>query len=340
MDKPHRSLPKTAVIGGGSFGTVLARLLGEKGCEVRWWMRDKEAISAIQSTRHNPNYLSRYRIPSDVQLTSSLEHCVDGAKVIIIALPCKAADSLFEALLPHLQSGQMILNTMKGIRNGEYIGYSSYLESLLDINGVHGVSVGALGGPNLAAEIAQSRHTGSIIGSRNPELIDIISHLLHTRTYHLYGTDDLVGVELGAALKNIYAIAAGLLDAIDEGQNCKGLFVSDSFQEAWRFSAHFGTRIETISGMSGLGDLVATSLSILSRNHRLGMTIGAGLAYEQASRLIGGVAEGYDAMLLVRNRAKELGIHMPIAEALYHVVKKGRNAVEFVDIWFSDKRHG
>lgn len=310
---------RVSVLGAGSFGTVLADLAAHNGCEVRLLTRRPEIADAINRTHLNQQYHPDLELDHRIQATSVLADAVGGADLVLLSVPSKAMDPLCVALQSVLHPGVPLLSTTKGIREDGFLLMSQVIESRLP-----GHPLGVLSGPNLAHEIAKRHLTATVVASRDPRVRELARHAFATKYFRLYSSEDLISVELGGALKNIYAIAAGLAAGLGVGENTKALLITRALAEMSRLSNRMGGNPLSFLGLAGVGDLYVTSVSPLSRNFRIGRALAEGMTLEAAESSLGQVAEGINTLRLVRAKCQEFGIVMPILEALYQVIFGGK----------------
>lgn len=304
-----------AVLGGGSFGTAIANMVADNGHRVQMWLRDKEIIARIKESGENSNYLPGYRLNPSIRFTDVLEQACTQADIIFLAIPSKAFRSVLRQIRPFITKDQTLISTAKGIESEHFMLMSQVIEQELQTT-----NIGVLSGPNLALEIVQRKPTATVIASKNQAVIKNIQSLLSQSYFRVYGNDDVFGVELGGALKNIYAIAAGMADALGMGENTKAMLITRSLAEMSRMAAKLGGNPSTFLGLSGVGDLVVTCSSPLSRNYRLGYLLGQGYSLDRASAELKQTVEGVNTVKLVRDKAKEIQLYMPLVSALYAIL--------------------
>lgn len=303
------------VLGGGSFGTALASIAADNGFPVKQWMRDENLAQNINEQRRNTRYLPDYEINQNVQATTDVIDAVYGADVIFVAIPSKAFSAVVDKARAYLSKDQIMISTAKGIQEDGFLLMSEILKT-------HTPSehVGVLSGPNLAKEIAQKQMTATVVASDDAFTRETIQQVLGCSYFRVYASNDLFGVELGGALKNIYAIASGMASALGVGENTKSMLITRSLAEMSRFAVAMGANPMTFLGLSGVGDLIVTCTSPLSRNYRVGHALGEGKTLDEAVESLGQVAEGVNTIRLVRNKSIEMGVYMPLACALYEVL--------------------
>jgi glycerol-3-phosphate dehydrogenase (NAD(P)+) len=310
-----------AVIGSGGFGTALSVMLANKGIEVRQWCRNPSFAQTLHNRRENSKYLPGVKMPLNIWVTSNLQDAVQGAEVIVVAVPSQAVRETVAAFAPFVEPGAKILNVAKGIEHDTYLRMSEVIQSELPNN-----PVASLSGPNHAEEIARGQPGATVIASHHPACLDLLCDLFTTDTFKAYPRKDLVGVELGGVMKNITAIAAGLTSGIGFGDNSSSAVITLGLDEMMRFGIAYGAKQRTFTGLSGLGDLIATATSQHSRNRRLGELVGRGLSYQDAlSTMNGQVAEGVAATQFVHEKAEKDDIPLPLTAEIYRILYEGKD---------------
>ncbi len=310
---------RVAVMGAGSFGTVLADVAAHNDCAVRLYARNPDLVQVLNQSHRNPQYHPELELHHQIQATSDIAEAVEGASLVLLSVPSKAMDGVCQALAPLLRPEVALLSTTKGIREEGFRLMSQVIAEHLPNN-----PIGVLSGPNLAHEIAKRHLTASVVASREPRVRELARTAFATRYFRLYSSEDLVSVELGGALKNIYAIAAGLADGLGVGENTKALLITRALAEMSRLSSKMGGNPLSFLGLAGVGDLYVTSVSPLSRNFRVGRALAEGLSLAEAEAQLGQVAEGVNTLRLVHARCAEFDIVMPILDALYQVIFGGK----------------
>lgn len=306
---------KVAVLGGGSFGTVIANLIGTKGEKVNLWMRNAERAEEINLTHENNRYLPGRQLSDNLIATADLQHAVADAEIIFVSIPSQSFRDVIRQAKPFLRADQIVVSTTKGIEAKTFSLMSQILAEELPDN-----PIGVISGPNLAKEIAQQQLTATVIASADERVRSAVQAILHCAFFRIYASTDMYGVELGGTLKNIYAIASGLSAALGMGENTKSMLMTRSLAEMSRFAVQLGANPMTFLGLAGVGDLIVTCSSPLSRNYRVGYALGEGKALEDAVDALGEVAEGVNTLRYVKEKADELEIYMPLVSGLYEVV--------------------
>ncbi|ODS23450.1 glycerol-3-phosphate dehydrogenase [Candidatus Endobugula sertula] len=308
-------LPNIAVLGGGSFGTALANTIAMNDYPVYLWMRDSERANRMASRRINEYYLPGFVISGQVLITSDLEEALSQCQQIFVSVPSASFRLVVKQVKPLINDTIDIISTAKGIDSSGFTLMSQILEEELPNN-----PIGVLSGPNFAKEMIQQQLTGSVIASENTALIERVQQVLCSSTFRVYSNGDRYGVELAGALKNIYAVIVGMAQARQCGHNTLAMLMTRALAEMGRFSHRLGANPMTFLGLAGVGDLILTCGSDLSRNYRLGYSLGCGKSYQQAVKDIGQVVEGVNTLRLVKQKADDLQIYMPLMSALYALV--------------------
>lgn len=305
---------KIAVLGGGSFGTVLANLAASNGHNVSLWVRDSDQALRINSEGANTIYHPELKLSENILATDSLEEVLKDASMVFIATPSIIFEQIIKRISNLIEDDSYIISCTKGILGNPFRSLSEIIRERVEN------TLGVLSGPNLAKEIADKKVAGSVIASSDNELINSVKSVLSSQTFKIYSSDDMQGVEFAGALKNIYAIICGMADSLEVGENALGLILTRSMAEMSRFAVAKGANPMTFLGLAGMGDLVATCTSKLSRNYQLGYNLGKGMKIDEAKENIGQVAEGIRTLEVIKNESIELGIKMPLVESLYNII--------------------
>ena len=305
---------KIAVLGGGSFGTAMANLSSKNGCEVTLWVRDKRSVKSMQKTHINKKYLPDHKLDERLQFTHDLQAAVKGKDLIFVAVPSSAFRETLQKIAPFI-SAQAIVSLTKGMEKDTFALMSDVIADELP-----NVAFGVMSGPNLAKEIMNNMPSATVIASQSAALRLAVQTALHSAFFRVFASDDLIGVELGGALKNIYAIAMGMAAAYDIGENTKAMILTRALAEMSRFGVQAGANPLTFLGLSGVGDLYATCSSTLSRNYQIGNMLGRGMSLDQAIKKLGQTAEGINTIQQVNEKAMQAGIYMPITHALHDII--------------------
>lgn len=315
-----------AVLGGGSFGTAIANLLAENGQQVLQWMRDPEQAAAMQSNRENPRYLKGIKIHSGVQPVTDLQAAVEQCELIFVALPSSALRSVLQPLAAQL-AGKSLVSLTKGIEAQSFKLMSQIIEEV-----VPDAHIGVLSGPNLAREVAEHALTATVVASSDEALCLRVQTVLHGPRFRVYASQDRFGVELGGALKNVYAIIAGMAVALGMGENTKSMLITRALAEMTRFAVKLGANPMTFLGLAGVGDLIVTCSSAKSRNYQVGFALGQGLSLEDAVARLGEVAEGVNTLKVLKAKAQDLQVYMPLVTGLHAILFEGRTLAQVIEL--------
>ncbi|MBE6037399.1 MAG: NAD(P)H-dependent glycerol-3-phosphate dehydrogenase [Clostridiales bacterium] len=307
---------KIAVIGGGSWGTALAVSLSTDGHEVRVWDISKAHVDAMQADRENKKYLPGVKFPDTLQAVDNEEEAIRWADYVLFAVPAQIFRSAFTAALPFLKEGQPVINVAKGIEQKTLMRLSEIAEALRP-----GAPYAILSGPSHAEEVGKLLPTTVAVGSADPELMYEIQDVFTADWLRVYVNHDVVGMELGGALKNIIALGAGIADGLGYGDNTKAAMMTRGLTEMARLGVSMGAEGETFFGLTGIGDLIVTCTSMHSRNRRCGILLGQGKSPEDATAEVGMVVEGMFTAEAAYALAKKMGVDMPITSAIYHIIQ-------------------
>ena len=312
---------RLAFLGGGSFGTAMANLAARNGCDTTLWVRNKRTVKAMIKTQTNKKYLPGYKLDNSLKYSHDLAAAVKDKDIIFIAVPGLAFRETLKNIAPFI-SGQSIVSLTKGMEKDTFAMMSDIIKDELPE-----VNFGVMSGPNLAIEIMKNMPSATVIASESEPLRHAVQAALHSAFFRVFASDDVKGVELGGALKNIYAIAMGMAAAYDVGENTKAMILTRALAEMSRFGVEAGANPLTFLGLSGVGDLYATCSSELSRNYRIGNMLGRGMSIEAAVKKLGQTAEGVNTIQQVHEKATKEGIYMPITHALYAVIYEDKAAL-------------
>ena len=319
------SLNKVAVLGGGSFGTVLANLAASNGFNVSLWVRDSDQALRINSEGANTSYHPELKLSENIVASDNLNEVLENAEIIFIATPSIIFEKIVDRISEFIDPDSFIISCTKGILDDPYRSLSEIISLKLKNK------IGVLSGPNLAKEIAENKLAGTVIASSDEDLLIKVKSVLSSKHFKIYSSKDMQGVELAGALKNIYAVVCGMAESLEVGENAIGLILTRSMAEMSRFAVAKGANPITFLGLSGMGDLVATCMSNLSRNYQLGFNIGSGMTLLEAKNKVGQVAEGVRTLEIVRNESSRLNIKMPLVESMYNIIYKGASPESIID---------
>ncbi|MCG8587755.1 MAG: NAD(P)-dependent glycerol-3-phosphate dehydrogenase [Proteobacteria bacterium] len=306
-----------AVIGGGSFGTCLAMLCAREH-DVRLWARDAAVVEGINRDRRNPRYLTQAEIPSAVQATSDLAEALSGAELVILSVPSHSIREVMLRALPAVSEEAILVSTIKGIEFETGMTMHQVLRDVLPEP--HHPRIACLSGPSFAKEIAQQKNTVVTVACEEPAYAISVQSTLSCPWFRCYSHDDVVGVELGGALKNVVAIAVGMADGMEAGDNTRAALMTRGLAEITRLGVQMGANPLTFLGLSGMGDLVLTCAGDLSRNRRVGLELGRGRKLDDILADMGEVAEGVRTTRAICRLAERLEVEMPIAEMVRSVL--------------------
>lgn len=316
-------MSRIAIIGAGAWGTALSIVLGRSGRhEIKLWAFEENVRTSIKSTRFNEVFLPEQRIPDCVTPMGDLAEALSGAEIVVSVMPSHHCRRLFQQMAPSLNSGMLIVSATKGLEEHTLLRMTEVVGQVLNEKQI---SVGALSGPSFAAEVARGDPTAITIASRDNNLSAAVQREFSDPAFRVYTNDDVVGVELGGALKNIIAIAAGVCHGLGLGHNSVAALITRGLAEISRLAAACGGRAETMSGLAGLGDLVLTCTGALSRNRSVGVELGRGRKLpEIVTGMHGMVAEGIFTTNAAVELARTHGVEMPITEQMHALLNRGK----------------
>ncbi|PLS16359.1 NAD(P)H-dependent glycerol-3-phosphate dehydrogenase [Bacillus sp. M6-12] len=324
---------KVAVIGAGSWGTALAMVLADNGHEVRLWGHKHEQISEINEEHTNKKYLPGITLPTGITGYSSLEAALEGLRIIILAVPTKAIREVLGNIHPLVSDSVTIVHVSKGIEPDTLMRISEMIEEEMPEGLLSDVVV--LSGPSHAEEVSLRHPTTVTVSSKNMNAAEEIQDLFINQNFRVYTNPDLVGVEIGGALKNIIALAAGITDGLGYGDNAKAALITRGLAEIARLGTKMGANPLTFSGLTGIGDLIVTCTSVHSRNWRAGNMLGKGQQLDEVLANMGMVVEGVRTTKAAYQLAKKYSVDMPITNALYDVLFNSSNVKSSVDTLMS-----
>ena len=310
-----------AVLGAGSWGTALAILLARKGLRVRLWARRPSLARLMAKQRRNPEYLSEFPLAEQVEPHEALDEALDGVQLLVLAVPTKGMRWLLRLVRPILTDRQALLVAAKGLESRTGLRMSQVVEARLGPEWQP--RIGVLSGPNLAVEVAGGTPTSAVIACADPRLARHIQQVFMQPSFRVYTNPDIVGVELGGALKNVIAIGAGISDGLGFGDNTKAAYLTRGLAEMTRLGAALGANPATFGGLSGLGDLVATCAGPSSRNHYVGRELASGRSLKTILSDMRQIAEGVPSARAALRLAVRAGVEAPITQAICSVLFEG-----------------
>lgn len=312
---------RIAILGGGAWGTTLSLLFAGSGARVALWCFEPEVAAGIELTRENRKYLPGIPLPGTVRSTADLAGALSGAQLVVFATPSAVARPVLSAAHPVYPAGAPVLNVTKGLEEKTRRPVSELVRAMLPGAG----PLAVLSGPNLAREVAQGLPGATIVASADPDLRRALLAQLMNPAFRVYASDDVTGVELGGALKNIFALGAGVCDGLGYGDNTKAAYLTRALVEMIRAGCELGAKRETFFGLSGVGDLMATAVSRHSRNRGLGERIGRGMTLAEAEAATTGIAEGVGTTRILHEFGVARGIDLPITAQLHGILFEGRD---------------
>ena len=309
------------VIGAGSYGTSLAISTASKGLKVMLWTRREETAKIMQQDRVNQKYLPSIAFPETLTVSSDLKYCIDVSKTILVVVPSHTFADVLVSIKPYLTPEHRLAWATKGLDKDSGRLLSDIASQILSDK----IPMAALSGPTFAMELAKGLPTAIAVAGTNSDFIKEFCELMHTKTFRIYESDDLVGLQLGGGIKNVIAIGAGLSDGLGYGANARTALITRGLAEMTRLGEALGSSQKAFMGLSGLGDLILTCTDNQSRNRRFGYYLGQGMSVEQALEKIEQVVEGYTMSKVVVDLCEKFNVQMPICQEVYKVIYEGKN---------------
>jgi glycerol-3-phosphate dehydrogenase (NAD(P)+) len=327
-------MTKVAVLGAGSWGTTFAKVLADGGSEVTLWARRREVAREIRETKRNSDYLPGINLPTTLHATDRLEAALDAAEQVYLAVPSQHLRANLEAAAPHFPSEALVVSLMKGVEVKSGLRMSQVLR---EVGGFSDERIAVVSGPNLALEIAREQPTAAVASSVNAETARSVASAATNSYFKTFVNDDVVGTEFGGVLKNLIAVAVGIADGVGYGENTKASIITRGLAEISAFAEAFGANPRTMSGLAGLGDLIATCESPLSRNNTAGRLLGQGHSFTDVVASMNQTAEGLSAVGPVLELARSRGISMPIVTQVGQVLSGERDPRELAPHFATDQ---
>ncbi|MFZ1919192.1 MAG: NAD(P)H-dependent glycerol-3-phosphate dehydrogenase [Terriglobales bacterium] len=325
-------MSRIAIIGAGAWGTALAITLARKSAHsIHLWAREKELVEGIAKNRVNEHFLPGFELPDSVHATDDLEAALEGAEIVVSVMPSQHCRSLFERMAPAFHPEALVVSCTKGIENTSLLRMT---EVITDVARKYNWTprIGALSGPSFAKEVARGDPTAVTIASSDSEFTRVVQHAFNSSRFRVYTNDDVVGVELGGALKNIIAIAAGVCDGLGLGHNSVAALITRGLAEMARLVVACGGRLDTMAGLAGLGDLVLTCTGDLSRNRSVGVELGKGHKLPDIiAGMHGAVAEGVFTTKAAVGLARKKNVEMPITEQMFAILEQGKGPQQAIE---------
>jgi glycerol-3-phosphate dehydrogenase (NAD(P)+) len=318
---------RAAVFGTGSWGTAFGMVLADAGCEVTLWARRPELAEAVNSTRTNPDYLPGIELPARLRATADPAEAACGADFAVLAVPSQTLRANLAQWGPLLAPDTVLVSLMKGVELGSAMRMSEVVE---DVAKVGPERIAVVTGPNLAREIAARMPAAAVVACTDEGVARRLQAACHTPYFRPYTNTDVVGCELGGAIKNVIGLAVGIADGMGLGDNAKGSLITRGLAETTRLGLAMGADPLTFSGLAGLGDLVATCSSPLSRNHTFGTNLGKGMTVEETIAVTRQTAEGVKSCESVLDLGRRHGVEMPLTETVVGIVHEGKSPVTAV----------
>lgn len=318
---------KIAVIGGGSWGTALATILAKNNYNIEIYVRDDKLQKDINNKHINTAYFPDVKLSDNIRATNNLKKMVVNAENIVISVPTDVTRIIMNKINPYLDNNKIIVSTAKGIEE------KTYLRNSQIINEISDNPVVVLSGPTHAEEVVEELPSAAVAASKNRKIAEIVQDMFMTRTFRVYTNPDIVGVEMGGAIKNIIAIAAGITDGLGYGDNSMAALITRGLMEISRLGSYFDSNILTYAGLSGMGDLVVTCTSNHSRNRRFGYNIGKGMNFQDSLNKVGQAVEGIKTTKAVKQWIEEenFDFELPITAEIYKVLFEGKDPLNAVD---------
>jgi glycerol-3-phosphate dehydrogenase (NAD(P)+) len=323
MSTPLAGVTRAGVVGAGSWGTALANLLAKKGIETILWSYEADVAEAINRDHRNPTYLSDITLAPTLRATASLREAVENTDVVVSVSPSHVVRAVMRDAAAHLRPDVLLVSASKGIETDTLQTMDEVLEEVVPLAGPRTTF---LSGPSFALEVAREHPTAVTIASRSPDAAALAQELFQTPYFRVYTTRDVRGVELGGSLKNVIAIAAGVVDGLGFGYNTRAALITRGLAEITRLGVALGSDPQTLAGLAGVGDLILTCTGGLSRNRSVGVELGKGRALEEILAEMTMVAEGVRTARSAHDLARRSGVEMPIVEEVFGMLFEGRSA--------------
>ncbi|MFC1660919.1 NAD(P)H-dependent glycerol-3-phosphate dehydrogenase [Gemmatimonadota bacterium] len=318
----NRESRRIGVVGGGSWGTALARLLAQRGHEVALWVREPEVVADIRNHKENRTFLPGVELPEGLFATDDLGEAVKGQGMVLSVVPSQFVSRVFAEAAPLLHPDTQVISASKGIEVSTGRRMDEVFTGLLTADQAHRLTF--LSGPSFAAEVVLDAPTAVVVASRSAEAAQKAQEAFQTESFRVYTNSDVLGVELGGALKNVIALAAGAVAGLGFGHNTLAALITRGLAEITRLGVAMGADPATFSGLAGMGDLVLTCTGELSRNRTVGFRLGKGETLEKVLNDLQGVAEGVQTVQAVRELAQGFGVEMPISQQVHALLWEGR----------------
>lgn len=319
-------MANAGVIGAGSWGTALSVLLHKNGHQVTVWSIDENEVKMLNEKREHESKLPGVKIPEDMVITGDLEETVRGRDFLVMAVPSPFTRTTARKMKPYVAEGQIIVDVAKGIEEDTLLTLSRQIEEEIPQ-----ADVAVLSGPSHAEEVGRGLPTTCVIGAKTKETAEYLQSMFISNVFRVYTSPDVLGIELGGSLKNVIALAAGIADGLGYGDNTKAALITRGIAEIARLGVKMGGKIESFSGLTGIGDLIVTCASVHSRNRKAGYLIGQGKSMQEAMDEVKMVVEGVYSAKAAAKLAKKYGVSMPIVEEVNEVLFEGKSPAQAVE---------
>lgn len=319
-------MAKVGILGAGSWGTALAVLLCRNGHQVTLWSHRPQEAEKLSKTRVNESKLPGVKLPEGIEVSGDLEQAVLEKDVLVMAVPSAAMRSTCRQIAQLVREGQIIVDVAKGIEKGSFSTMTDMIQQEIP-----GADAAVLSGPSHAEEVGRQLPTTCVIGARSEKTARYLQQIFMSPVFRVYISPDMLGIELGGALKNVIALAAGIADGLGYGDNAKAALITRGITEIARLGVKMGGRIETFSGLTGIGDLIVTCASMHSRNRRAGILIGQGYSMEEAMKQVNMVVEGVYSARAAVELGQKYQVELPIIEQVYQILFEGKDPKEAVN---------
>ncbi len=327
-------MAKISVLGAGSWGTALSLLLFNNGHEVKLWSALEDEVEMLNKKREHASKLPGVQLPDQIEITGDLEKCLKAPDVAVLAVPSPFTRSTSKQMAPYVKEGQIIVNVAKGVEEHTLMTLSEIISQEIP-----GANVCVLSGPSHAEEVGKGLPTTCVVSAFSRETAEYLQGIFMSPVFRVYTTPDILGVELGGALKNVIALAAGTADGLGYGDNTKAALITRGMAEIARLGTKMGARIETFYGLSGIGDLIVTCASVHSRNRKAGYLMGKGYSMQEAMDEVKMVVEGVYSAKAAKSLSEKYQVEMPIIDEVNKVLFEGKAASEAVkDLMVRDKK--
>ncbi len=325
-----KEINRIGVIGAGSWGTALCNLLAKKDIKVTQFVRNAKLLKTIKQTRENNIYLPNVKLSENIHFTNSLKETLDSSNVILLSVPVAFLRSVLDMIKPYVNNSHIFINSGKGIENETLETPKNIVNDVLKVDRFRFASIS---GPNFAKEIAEELPAATVVASENSELAKKISQLFNTRYLRVYTSEDVIGVEIAGALKNVIAIASGISDGLGFGNNARASLITRGLAEIRRIGMKLGARSETFMGLAGIGDLVLTCTGNLSRNRQVGMRLSKKEKIDDILNSMVMVPEGVKTAKSVFHLSRKVGVDMPLSDEIYKIIYEKKDVYQaFVDL--------